>query len=222
MQKAAVIVGGGMGKRFGASIPKQFLLLKGKPVLMYSLEAFYACDTQTEIVLVLPKDYHNHWKTLCHDHHFTLPHKTVSGGEERFHSVKNGLQAVETQGVIAIHDAVRPLIKPAWLSHLFLVAEKQGNAVPACRAVESVRLKENQTTRAINRNNVFLIQTPQCFQKQILEKAYNQPRSELFTDDASVVEAAGYGIHLEEGDPRNIKITTPDDIAIAELFMTLR
>lgn len=220
MEKSAVIVGGGVGKRFGSSIPKQFLLLKDKPVLMYSIEAFHACDPSMEIILVLPEKFHDYWQQLCEEYHFTLFHKVVSGGRERFFSVKNGLQAVESKGVVAIHDAVRPLITPTWLQGLFAVAADKGNAVPACRAADSVRLKENDTNKAIDRNNVFLVQTPQCFQTLVLKKAYEQPYNELFTDDASVVEAAGYKINLVEGIPRNIKVTKPEDLPMVSALMT--
>lgn len=189
---------------------------------MYSMEAFHACDSDMEIILVLPEDFHAYWQQLCEEYRFTLPHKIVLGGQERFFSVKNGLQAMESEGVVAIHDAVRPLITPTWLQKLFAAATEKGNAVPACRAVESVRLKKNDNSKAIDRNNVFLVQTPQCFYRSVLEKSYEQPYKEHFTDDASVVEAAGYKINLVEGMPYNIKVTKPEDLSMASALIHIQ
>ena len=219
MKRYAILVGGGSGSRMQQDIPKQFLLLDGKPVLMHTLEAFYHSEPRPEIVVVLNVDFHEYWEKLCKTHQFSIPHTLVKAGKERFFSVKNGLKLVKGKALVAIHDAVRPIIKKDKIEHAFSYAEVHGNAVLAIPSKDSVRLSDTKENKAVARELVYLIQTPQIFTSTMLKKAYLQEFRTSFTDDASVVEHAGVAIHLVEGDPKNIKITYPEDLALAEVFL---
>ena len=219
MKRYAILVGGGSGSRMQQDIPKQFLLLDGKPVLMHTLEAFYHSEPRPEIVVVLNVDFHEYWEKLCKTHQFSIPHTLVKAGQERFFSVKNGLKLVKGKALVAIHDAVRPIIKKDKIEHAFSYAEVHGNAVLAIPSKDSVRLSDTKENKAVARELVYLIQTPQIFTSTMLKKAYLQEFRTSFTDDASVVEHAGVAIHLVEGDPKNIKITYPEDLALAEVFL---
>jgi 2-C-methyl-D-erythritol 4-phosphate cytidylyltransferase len=219
MKRYAILVGGGSGSRMQQDIPKQFLLLDGKPVLMHTLEAFYQSEPRPEIVVVLNVDFHEYWEKLCKTHEFIIPHTLVKAGQERFFSVKNGLKLVKGKALVAIHDAVRPIIKKEKIEHAFSYAEVHGNAVLAIPSKDSVRLSDTKENKAVARELVYLIQTPQIFKSTMLKKAYQQEFRTSFTDDASVVEHAGVAIHLVEGDPKNIKITYPEDLALAEVFL---
>jgi 2-C-methyl-D-erythritol 4-phosphate cytidylyltransferase len=217
----AIIVAGGSGTRMGATTPKQFLLLKGKPVMMHTIDAFSRSNAQPEIIVVLPADFHDHWKQLCVEHNFTIPHSLVSGGQTRFHSVANGLAVIDGDGhaLVAVHDAVRPATGTAIIDNAYQYAAEHGNAVAAVKSRDSVRQVKNTFSVTLPRDEVYLVQTPQTFQLQQLKTAYSQAGHQNFTDDASVVEAAGFTIHLVEGSYSNIKITFREDIAIAELLM---
>lgn len=219
MKRYAILVGGGSGSRMQQDIPKQFLLLDGKPVLMHTLEAFYHSEPRPEIVVVLNVDFHEYWEKLCRTHEFIIPHTLVKAGQERFFSVKNGLKLVKGKALVAIHDAVRPIIKKEKIEHAFSYAEVHGNAVLAIPSKDSVRISDTKENKALARELVYLIQTPQIFRSNMLKKAYQQEFRTSFTDDASVVEHAGVAIHLVEGDPKNIKITYPEDLALAEVFL---
>ena len=219
MKRYAVLVGGGSGSRMQQDIPKQFLLVAGKPVLMHTLEAFYQSEPRPEIIVVLNVDYHEYWEKLCKAHQFSIPHTLVKAGQERFFSVKNGLKLVKGKALVAIHDAVRPGIKKEKIEEAFSYAEVNGNAVLAIQSKDSVRLSDTKGNKALARELVYLIQTPQIFTSNVLQKAYQQEFRTSFTDDASVVEHAGVAIHLVEGDPKNIKITYPEDLALAEVFL---
>lgn len=219
MKYYALIVAGGSGTRMGAALPKQFLLLSGKPVLMHTIEAFHSSDLKPEIVLVLNIDFHPYWEKLCKEQDFNIPHKLVKAGRQRFHSVKNGLKDLKNQSIIAVHDGVRPLISNKLISDSFREAALNGNAVCAVQASDSVRRLYGNFSEALNREEVFLVQTPQTFECGILKKAYKQPYRTEFTDDASVVEKAGIGIHLIPGEKSNLKITYPEDIRIAEVLL---
>ena len=219
MKRYAILVGGGSGSRMQQDIPKQFLLLDGKPVLMHTLEAFYHSEPRPEIVVVLNVDFHEYWEKLCRTHEFIIPHTLVKAGQERFFSVKNGLKLVKGKALVAIHDAVRPIIKKEKIEHAFSYAEVHGNAVLAIPSKDSVRISDTKENKALARELVYLIQTPQIFTSTMLKKAYQQEFRTSFTDDASVVEHAGVAIHLVEGDPKNIKITYPEDLALAEVFL---
>ena len=215
----AIIVAGGSGSRMRSTVPKQFLLLKGKPVLMHTIEKFYNTVSQPQILLALAVGYHTYWAQLCADYNFVIPHQVVSGGETRFHSVKNALATVTGDALIAIHDAVRPLTSKQIIDGSYAYAAKLGNAVTAVKSRDSIRQLTGGLSRALPRDEIYLIQTPQTFTNHQLTEAYSQPYQPNFTDDASVVEQAGFKIHLIEGDHRNLKITFPEDIAVAELFL---
>jgi 2-C-methyl-D-erythritol 4-phosphate cytidylyltransferase len=217
----AVIVAGGSGTRMQTAIPKQFLLLNGRPVLMHTIEAFYNSDTQPNILLVLHPDFHLYWRELCTEHNFTIPHQLIGGGETRFHSVKNGIDVIPgSEGLlVAVHDAVRPLVTKQIIDGAYRYAAEHGNAVTAVKSRDSVRQLKNNVSTSLARDEIFLVQTPQIFLLSQLKEAYQQPYNARFTDDASVAEAAGYQVHLFEGSFENIKITFPQDIAIAELLL---
>ncbi|RYE16717.1 MAG: 2-C-methyl-D-erythritol 4-phosphate cytidylyltransferase [Sphingobacteriales bacterium] len=216
----AIIVAGGSGTRMQAAVPKQFLLLNGRPLLFYTIEAFYNSTYRPEILLVLHADFHAYWNNLCTEYKFAIPHKLVPGGDTRFHSVKNGLATIaDTDAVIAVHDAVRPLTGRNIIDEAYSYAAEHGNAVVAVKSRDSVRQVKDDLSAALPREEIYLVQTPQTFTVLQLKEAYQQSYSEFFTDDASVVEKAGFTIHLVEGSHNNIKITYPEDIAIAELLL---
>jgi 2-C-methyl-D-erythritol 4-phosphate cytidylyltransferase len=221
MNYYAIIVAGGSGTRMNAEVPKQFLLLKGRPILMYTMEAFHACALNPEIILVLNIHQHEYWESLCKEYNFTIKHQLVSGGVERFHSVSNGLQTVKGNGIVAVHDAVRPLVSPDLIRRSYLVAEEKGNVVLSIKPTDSIRkIDPSGNSEALNRNMVALIQTPQVFDVKLLRKAYLQPFRNEFTDDASVVEHMGTTINLMEGERKNFKITFQEDLDIAEYYLT--
>ncbi|MGN6398008.1 MAG: 2-C-methyl-D-erythritol 4-phosphate cytidylyltransferase [Mucilaginibacter sp.] len=220
-KKYVIIVGGGTGTRMQSIVPKQFLPFSGKTVLMHTINAFSTSAVTPEIILVLPSAYHAFWKQLCVEHQFITPHQLVAGGETRFHSVKNGLDSIDDNihALIAVHDAVRPLTSQFIIENSYQIAAESGNAITAVKSRDSVRLMENGVSKSLLRDNVYLVQTPQTFQSAQLKKAYRQAYNIKFTDDASVVEELGIKINLAEGDHRNIKITFPEDIAIAEMLL---
>jgi len=216
--KSVIITAGGIGKRMGSEIPKQFLVVKNKPVILHTIDQFLAYDPHIEIVVVLPADYVPMWEELCQKYLFITAHKVALGGEERFHSIQNGLREV-TGETVAVHDAVRPLVSNEVISNCFETAEKKGTAVPVYAITESVRKIENENSFAVNRDDYKLVQTPQCFNREILLNAYQQRYSQFFSDDASVVESNGVKINLVDGNRENLKITTPHDLKLAELFL---
>lgn len=223
MKNYVIIVAGGSGSRMLSATPKQFLLLNGLPVLMHTMQAFHNSLSLPQLIIVLPPDFHAYWKQLCVTHNFTIPHQLVSGGETRFHSVKNGLDVIANEDVlIAVHDAVRPLTSINIIDQSYKSAAEHGNAVTAVKSRDSVRQIKNGISNSLNRDEIYLIQTPQTFQSAQLKSAYRQPYNNNFTDDASVVEAAGAVITLITGDYQNIKITFPEDIAIAELLLKMQ
>ena len=220
MKYYALIVAGGSGTRMGTVIPKQFLMLNEKPVLMHTIQAFYMSSLKPEIILVLNIDYHQYWEKLCADHRFDIPHILVKAGSQRFYSVKNGLKHIKGKAIVAVHDAVRPLVSEKLITQSFREAELNGNAVCAVQASDSVRRQIGKSTERLNREEMFLVQTPQTFESATLKKAYEQPYRVAFTDDASVVETSGQRITLIPGEKTNLKITYPEDILIAQLFLT--
>lgn len=216
-----IIVAGGSGSRMQSAVPKQFLLLNGKPVLMYTMKAFYNSNSRPAIIVVLPVDYHHYWLELCKDHDFRIPHHLVNGGETRFQSVKNGLGLIETpDAVIAVHDAVRPLAAINTIDESFTYAREHGNAIVAVKSRDSIRQLKDNVSTALLRDEIYLVQTPQTFQAAILQKAYQQEYSHDFTDDASVVERIGININIIPGSYTNLKITFSEDIAIAEMLLS--
>ena len=212
MKKTVIIVAGGKGLRMGADLPKQFIPLQGKPVLMHTVNVFYQWDAAAELILVIPEEHADYWNILCRELNFTIPYRTVFGGETRFHSVRNGLSEVDGGGLIAVHDGVRPFVSPEIITSCFRTAELFGAAIPVTPVIESVREITGESSHAFDRRRLLIVQTPQVFHADILFKAYEQPYNELFTEDASLVEALGYSIHLVEGSYANIKITTPTDL----------
>jgi 2-C-methyl-D-erythritol 4-phosphate cytidylyltransferase len=220
MKYYAIIVAGGKGNRMNQDIPKQFLELDGKPVLMHTIEAFHRCVLNPEIILVLNIQQHQFWAELCTAYHFSIPHQVIEGGKERFDSVKNGLDRIRDEGVVAVHDAVRPLVSTALVEAAYQMALDKGNAIAAIQPVDSVRIqKEGQESMALNRDELFLIQTPQTFVIAQLKEAYQQPYVKDFTDDASVVEKAGFPIHILPGERSNIKITYAQDLELASFLL---
>ena len=224
MKSYAIIVAGGSGSRMRSVVPKQFISLNGLPVLMHTLQAFHKSSNDPQLIVVLPADFHTYWLQLCVTHNFTVPHHLVNGGETRFHSVKNGLDAIpgDETALIAVHDAVRPLTAIEIIDNAYSHAAKHGNAVVAVKSRDSVRQGKHQRSISLLRDEVYLIQTPQTFQSAQLKAAYKQLFDPAFTDDASVVEKTGINIELIEGNYQNIKITFPEDIAIAELLLRSR
>ncbi len=217
MQKYAVVVAGGSGTRMQSSLPKQFIEVLGQPILMHTLKA-YAFD-DIEIIIVLPDSQIEFWKELCSKYKFEVPHKVVKGGETRFHSVSNGLNAIPENGLVAIHDGVRPLISRNIIKKSYLVAKETGNAIVSVALKDSIRECTTAQNKMVDRNNYRLIQTPQTFQVKLIKEAFNTEYKSGFTDDASVLEAMGKTINLIDGDYRNIKITTPEDLKVAEAFL---
>lgn len=218
MQKYAIIVAGGSGTRMKSDLPKQFLELLGKPILMHTIEAFHFDDIK--IILVLPKTQIEFWKELVIQHQFSVPHEIVEGGEARFHSVKNGLESIKSStGLVAIHDGVRPLIKQAIISESYTAADRHGSAIVSIGLKDSIRSVSDSENRQEDRSKFRLIQTPQTFQLQLIKSAFEQPFNPIFTDDASVLEMAGHKINLIDGDYQNIKITTPEDLTVAQSLL---
>ena len=223
MKKQVVIVAGGKGLRMGADVPKQFLLLNGKPILMHTIEAFYNYDLNIDIIVVLPKDQHPYWETLCENHKFSIEHRIVSGGETRFHSVKNGLKFVEEHSLVAVHDGVRALVSKDTISKTFDAAEHYKMVCPTIPVTDSLRKTLSDKNKGVDRNAYCQVQTPQVFWASELLNAYKQDYSEQFTDDVSVVEAyRGVSPMLVAGSSENIKITTPFDLAVAETIIRQR
>lgn len=219
MKKYCIIVAGGNGTRMKSAIPKQFIELLGKPVLMHTIEKFVAAIPDINIILVLSAAYKMQWKSLCNAYNFKTPYQLAEGGETRFHSVKNGLALVCENSIVGIHDAARPLVSVKTILSAYETAEKTGNASPAVSINESMREMSNKGNKAVDRNNYFIVQTPQCFQSKLIKKAFLQEYNSSFTDDASVLESVGEKINLVEGNRENIKITTPQDLIIAEALM---
>jgi 2-C-methyl-D-erythritol 4-phosphate cytidylyltransferase len=221
-KKVAVIVAGGVGSRMAAGMPKQFLELNGKPVLVYTLETFLNSFSDLQVTLVLPTDHLLEGKELVEKYFDINRIKFVSGGETRFHSVQNGLQAIHDSSIIFVHDAVRCLLSAQLVQRCFMQAEEMGSAIPAIAATDSLRILQEGESRSLPRDQVRLIQTPQTFQSEILLPAYQVPFQPAFTDEASVVESFGLPIHLIEGEEQNIKITRPVDLVTAAQYLNAR
>ena len=216
----AVIVAAGIGNRMGAPVPKQFLLLAGKPILMHTLQRLHAFDAGMTLLLVLHPDYFEYWNELAGQHNFTTPHQLIPGGAERFHSVKCAVDSIKDDtAVVGIHDGVRPLVSMETLQRCYDAAATGASAVPVITINDSVRIIEEERNHAVDRSVYRIVQTPQCFPLPLLQQAYNQAYSAAFTDDASVMEAAGHSIHLIEGNRENIKITTPEDLRWAQCML---
>ena len=227
MRTIAIIVAGGSGTRFGAELPKQFLNLGGLPILMNTMRPFAhsgdgLLDVAFDVIVTLPVQQIDVWQQLCRHHNFGAPHRVVPGGPTRWHSVKNALDSigsVDDVDVIAVHDGVRPLATAALINRCVDTARRCGTAIPAVTLNDSVRQVDGDTSHALDRSTLRAVQTPQVFDARLLLEAYSQPFDPSFTDDASVVERYGHNVTLVEGDPQNLKITRPMDLALAEYLM---
>ena len=215
MQKVALIVAGGKGMRMNAELPKQFLLLNDLPILIHTLKQFSHFE---EIVLVLPKLQFEYWNNLCSTYNFTQKHTLVAGGETRFHSVKNGLSEIDNNSIVAIHDGVRPLISTSLIDSLVAETKNGVGIIPIVPVKDSIRKVEGENSVHVDRSNLYKIQTPQCFLSADIKQAYKQDFSDNFTDDASVFEENGGKINTLLGEEKNLKITTQEDLKIANLF----
>lgn len=205
--------------RMKNKVPKQFLMLYGQPVVMHSIRVFYRYDPSVRIILVLPEEFIENWKLLCKKHAFMVLHEIKPGGENRFESVKKGIDDIPDDCLVAIHDGVRPLVSIHTIDNCFKEALKSGNAVPCMEIPETLRRIESHGNIQVDREKHRLIQTPQVFKGSVLKSAYNQENHKYFTDDASVVESLGYEINLVKGNAENIKITREHDLIIAEAIM---
>ena len=216
-----IIVAGGKGLRMGSDIPKQFLPIGGKPVLMRTLERFRAYDAALQIILVLPEAQQDYWRELCEQYHFEVEYQLANGGQTRFHSVQNGLALVpdDAEGVVGVHDGVRPFPSIEVIRNCYATAREKKAVIPVIPVVETVRHLEGEKSITVPRGEYRLVQTPQTFDIQLLKAANRQPYNDGFTDDASLVESYGHEITLVEGNRENIKITTPYDLKIAEVLI---
>ncbi len=222
-KKIAIITAGGMGTRMGVSQPKQFLLLNNKPILWYTLHAFLEAFDDISIILVLPSDYINQGKNLVAELKKEDAVTVIEGGHTRFHSVKNGIHLVDKEAIVFVHDGVRCLITPALIRACYEQAKRQGSAIPAVSATDSIRIIDAQSGHSsIDRNRVKIIQTPQTFRGDLLIRAFELPYQEIFTDEATVVEYSGEKVYLIEGDYDNLKITRPVDLLLAATILQNR
>lgn len=219
MKRVTIIVAGGSGTRMQSDLPKQFLELSGMPVLAHTLHQFHRFDRQMQLIVVLPAAWVSYWQEQQRSIPLP-PHQVVEGGSERFFSVQNGLKHAEPDAVVAVHDAVRPFVSSATLTRCFDTAALAGSAVPVMPLNESLReIVAPGRSKAADRARFKVVQTPQCFHADQLKQAYEQPFSTAFTDDASVMEAAGFTINTVEGNPENIKLTSPSDMLFAEALL---
>lgn len=213
-----IITAGGIGKRMGGSIPKQFLLLNDKPILMHTIERVHAFDPSAELIVTLPQDYLKDWDEMCQKYGFDIPHEVISGGEERFDSIKNALEKA-TGDWIAVHDGVRPFISKSVLTQLLAEVKSHRAVIPVIPVKETLRIADGESNATVQRDHYRIVQTPQVFEAKLLKKAYEQKYATGFTDDASVVEAIGARVHLIPGNDENIKITTPLDLSVAAIIL---
>lgn len=216
-----IIVAGGKGLRMGGDLPKQFMPLHGKPVLMHTIELFRAYSDELKIILVLPHEQQDYWRQICQKHNFTVEHTVVDGGQTRFHSSQNGVAAVpdDATGVIGIHDGVRPFVSEETIARCFEAARQFGAALPVLPVTDTLRRVTDDGGYNVQRNDYRTVQTPQTFDAQLLKQAFKQPYSDNFTDDASVVEALGHKVTMVDGNRENIKLTTPFDLVVAEALI---
>ncbi len=222
MNKAAILVAGGKGTRMGAPISKQYLPIGGKPVLMHTLQVFYEFDSSIHLILVLPASDFSYWKELCQEYGFNIPHQLVEGGNSRFQSVRNGLDSITwTEGLVAIHDGVRPFVAKEVISNSFLEAEKSGSGIAVVALKDSIRKLGDDGKSCYQERQYFrLVQTPQTFLLSKIKKAFQVTEIQQFTDDATVYEHQGWQVSLIAGNPENIKITTPEDLQYGEFLLS--
>lgn len=224
-QNFVLIVAAGIGNRMKSNLPKQYLILKDKPVLMHTITQFFFSKSRPQIIIVIDRSMETYWKSLCEEYNFEIPHHITYGGQTRFQSVKNGIACIKflqpslTHTSIAVHDAARPLIAVETIDLAYEHVKTSKAVIVARKSVDSVRLSDHKLNKAIDRDHVWLVQTPQIFDGQLLAEAYEQEELEIFTDDASVVEKLGNQITIVEGHYTNIKITYPEDLQIAQLYL---
>jgi 2-C-methyl-D-erythritol 4-phosphate cytidylyltransferase len=221
MKKYVLIIAGGIGKRMNTAIPKQFIPLANKPVLMHTIAKFYEYDKKMGIIVILPREHVALWKDLCKEFNFKIEHQIVNGGKERFYSVKNGLKKVEKDSLVLIHDGVRPLVSLETISRVVNTSQEKGNAVPYMDVNQSIRKVQNNVNKAVDRSQFKLIQTPQGFHSNIIKDAYAKRYRKSFTDDASVLEAHKQEIHLVKGNYQNIKITSSTDLHLVDCLLKI-
>lgn len=219
MHRSTIIVAGGSGKRLGGPVPKQFQTVKGRPLLMWTIEAFHRFDPSMQLIVVLPQTHFDIWKALCMGHRFFIEHEVVAGGEQRWHSVKAGLEKVEGDGLVAVHDGVRPLVSTELIARCFDAADKHAAAIPVVPVVPSIRETTAEGSRALDRSKLLAVQTPQCFHTDLLRKAFEQPYDPTFTDEATLVERLGMRVALVEGEENNIKVTAAMDMRLIEALL---
>lgn len=219
MMKYAVIVAGGSGQRMGTEMPKQFLLVKGRPLLHYTIQSFLLAYEDMQVILVVPEDHIAKGEQIIKQLNAAERVKIISGGITRFHSVKNGLQLVSQPSIVFVHDGVRCLVSQQLIRNCYQQAIKNGSAIPAVSATDSIRIDDGSYHYTIDRNKIRAIQTPQTFQSEILLQAFKQEYQPTFTDEATVVEATGRKVFLTEGEYNNLKVTRPLDLCIAEKLL---
>ncbi len=222
-----IIVAAGTGNRMNSDLPKQFLDLNGLPIVMHTINRFSLSDSISEVVLVISETMESYWTELCLKHQFDNPIHITFGGNTRFESVKNGIDYIYQnfdigpKDYIAVHDGARPIVSDQLIRKAFQGAYEHQAIVLAQKSIESIRMGNVSTNKAVDRNQIWMIQTPQVFHGELLLKSYQQDEDPLFTDDASVVEKMGTSIYIVEGDSKNIKITYPQDLQIAQLYLNL-
>ena len=221
MEKYVLIVAGGKGLRMKSELPKQFIEINNKPVLMHTFDAFSNIGNINNFILVLATEYIEYWQELCEKHRFQTEHTIIEGGPKRYHSVKRGLSLIPANSLVAIHDAARPFVSKSIIDNGFDVAARKGNAIPAIAINESIRKISGSFSKSVDRERFKIVQTPQFFQSDLIKKAYEQTFNEKFTDDANILESSGKQIYLIEGDTKNIKITHPEDLVDAESLLKL-
>ncbi len=219
MKTFVVILGGGVGTRMESQMLKQFIPIVDKPIIMHTIQKFRDFDPKMEIIVVLPEAHIALWKDLCNEFKFDIEYQLVRGGKERFYSVKNALERIPDNELVMIHDGVRPLVSHESIDRVRQCAIEKGNAIPYVDINESIRKVSKGKSNSVNRDNFKIIQTPQAFKSELIKAAYQQKYRKSFTDDASVLEADGHQIELVYGNLKNIKITRPIDLSVAEGFM---
>lgn len=219
-EKFVIITAGGVGKRMDSELPKQLLEIGGKPILRWTIEHFLSLPFEVKVIVVMNKEYVDFWKEYCLKTNFVFPHILAKGGLTRFHSVKEGIKYVKKESLVAVHDGVRPFVSNELITSLYEVAKKEGAAIPFMKMTDSMRvLDENGILKRVDRDKYVSIQTPQIFKGEVLINSYRQAFDTSFTDDASVVEKAGYPLSFVKGERENIKITVPSDIPLAEAIL---
>lgn len=218
MSFSIIITAGGIGKRMGTEIPKQFIRVANLPILMHTIQCFHSFDVESQIIVTLPEDWINYWEDLIKEFQFEIPHIIVTGGVERYDSIKNALDYCQHE-IIGVHDGVRPLVSHATIERCLQLTYEKGSAIPTLPLKESLRKLTDSGSQSVERKDYLSVQTPQFFQAEMLKNAYKIPFHNGITDDASLVEEGGYTLAITDGNEENIKITTPFDLRFIQLFI---